>query len=1167
MSDLYRRTGLEFVGDVPWGTHFCHVYQREQDLLLLELPFLKVGLKDQEFCWWILPEHLTPQAAQAALRQAVPDLDRYLQLRQIEFTSLSGLGASGSLQLLAEQWQARLQQALGQGFQGLRVVHSISGQFHENDSHRLGEHLETGLRDVPVLVLCLVPVRPGHILDTLQMVKHHSRVVTLQDGEWKMAADPAGVTSARLLEHSHARFQSILESTGDGIALLDESGMIVEWSRSLENMTGLARSNAAGRYLWDIFEQLRLPGVENALTFSAIRAGILRRMQVGVDESQPNQWEVQICRADAATRTLEFGVFVYPGAHNFHVGFVVRDITERKLLEQSLVALKKSQQAEREHRLISDTLKDIVLDLNGTLDSGEVLRRAVISLQRVLPFDASSIFLFEKGRLNTVQASGYMERGFALEGRVVDLDPFTNPFFSKIIQTGAVVIADTQKTEDWCADPHLTWVRSHLSLYLKSKHITGFLNLESAQVNAFCEADVQRLQAVAEQIAWALENAWLFENARRRADEMAAIVAFSFDLRKAPQRSEMLPVILDNALKLLNAQGAALVFHSGARGELMVELGRGIWKGMSDNRLPVADVYTTQAMESFQQQQITDIKLMKAFHDQPGLSRLAVAICVPLVAQNQPVGALWIGLETPLLPDDLHLLMAISEISANALHRAALNEKTVERLQQLTTLHAVETAVNSSLDMGIVMGILLDRLIGVGGVGAADVLLLSPYSRNLEISASRGFRVPPLRLLHLGLNEEFSGRAVLERRSIIISEFSGYSNQWKRYHLMQTENIQTFIAVPLFSKGRVTGVLEVFFRRSYKPDQEWMEFIEGLGNQLAIAINNSSLVAELQRSNLELVQAYDVTLEGWARTLRLRDNEPEEHNQRLLERTLALARALKIDEAEFIHIRRGVLMHDIGKLGLPDSILQNHGLLSADEMNIMRQHPQTAYELLAPVSYLHPILDIPYCHHERWDGSGYPRGLIGEQIPLAARLFAVVDVWDALTSHHRYRAAWSPAKAAQYLREQAGCLFDPYIVDVFLRQSIQVLPEQLPTLLIVDDEEGVLHTLARSLRQDYHIFTANRAQKALEVIKANPVMVILTDQRMPEMTGVEMMRQVAELSPSTTGVVISAYSDTPAVLAAMSLPNICGILSKPWTSQELRQRLNEAVRLSRKKAG
>ena len=190
--------------------------------------------------------------------------------------------------------------------------------------------------------------------------------------------------------------------------------------------------------------------------------------------------------------------------------------------------------------------------------------------------------------------------------------------------------------------------------------------------------------------------------------------------------------------------------------------------------------------------------------------------------------------------------------------------------------------------------------------------------------------------------------------------------------------------------------------------------------------------AKLERINLELQEAYEATIEGWSRALELRDSETQGHTERVTTLSLRLAQAVGLSETELTHIRRGALLHDIGKMAIPDGILLKSGPLTAEEWAIMRRHPLYAYELLLPIAYLRPALDIPYHHHEKWDGTGYPDGLKGEQIPLAARLFAVVDVWDALISDRPYRPGWSQEKVKAYLQEEAGKYLDPQIVELFL---------------------------------------------------------------------------------------------------------------------------------------
>jgi putative nucleotidyltransferase with HDIG domain len=200
------------------------------------------------------------------------------------------------------------------------------------------------------------------------------------------------------------------------------------------------------------------------------------------------------------------------------------------------------------------------------------------------------------------------------------------------------------------------------------------------------------------------------------------------------------------------------------------------------------------------------------------------------------------------------------------------------------------------------------------------------------------------------------------------------------------------------------------------------------------------LFEDLQKSNLDLILAYDTTLEGWAKALELRDKETEGHSQKVTELTIRIARAIGLKKDELVNIRRGALLHDIGKMGIPDNILFKPGPLTVDEWAIMKQHPTYAFHLLSPIAFLHPALDIPYCHHEWWDGSGYPRGLKGEEIPLSARIFSIIDVWDALLSDRPYRKAWSKDRAISYIQDMSGKQFDPFVVDVFMKVIRQMLP-------------------------------------------------------------------------------------------------------------------------------
>ena len=368
--------------------------------------------------------------------------------------------------------------------------------------------------------------------------------------------------------------------------------------------------------------------------------------------------------------------------------------------------------------------------------------------------------------------------------------------------------------------------------------------------------------------------------------------------------------------------------------------------------------------------------------------------------------------------------------------RKRAEERIQRQLQRLAALRQVDMAITASLDLRVTLNVLLEQVTAQLGVHAADVLLLNPYTQTLEYAVGRGFRSSAIARSRLRLGEGHVGRTALKRQTVSIPNMREAGEILERAQLLADEAFIAYYASPLIAKGQVQGLLEVFHRAPLAPDSDWLEFLEILAGQAAIAIDNSSLFDDLQRSNVELVRAYDATLEGWSRALELRDYETEGHSQRVTEMTLDMARAMDMSEAELAHVYRGALLHDIGKMGIPDSILLKPGPLTSEEWRIMRCHPVYAYEMLSPIAYLRPALDIPYCHHEKWDGTGYPRGLQGEQIPLAARIFAVADVWDALRSDRPYRPAWPEGRAWEYIREQAGKQFDPKVVKIFLEMEV-----------------------------------------------------------------------------------------------------------------------------------
>jgi PAS domain S-box-containing protein/putative nucleotidyltransferase with HDIG domain len=381
--------------------------------------------------------------------------------------------------------------------------------------------------------------------------------------------------------------------------------------------------------------------------------------------------------------------------------------------------------------------------------------------------------------------------------------------------------------------------------------------------------------------------------------------------------------------------------------------------------------------------------------------------------------------------DELALLQGMADQAALAISNARLFAETQRRFDQIQVLREIEKAAASTPDVRYILNVILTQTVTHLRVDAADVLLLNRDTGLLEYALGTGFRTRSVESILLPNGQAGGGRAALERRVVGNPNRSILTNEvvvpWQ-----DEEGFVAYYAAPLIVKGVVNGVIELFHCSPLNPDRDWLAFIEAIAGQAAIAIDNAQLFIDLQLANLELTHAYDATLEGWSHALDLRDHETEGHTQRVAEMALRLARAVKIPEAEMIHIRRGALLHDIGKMGVPDRILLKPGPLDNAELIEMRRHPDYAFQMLSPIGYLRPALDIPYCHHEKWDGTGYPRGLKGEQIPLSARVFSVVDVWDALNSDRPYRLGWPPAQVREYIHSLSGLHFDPQIVDIFL---------------------------------------------------------------------------------------------------------------------------------------
>ena len=695
-------------------------------------------------------------------------------------------------------------------------------------------------------------------------------------------------------------------------------------------------------------------------------------------------------------------------------------------------------QSEREQRELAETLREIVALLVTAPDQAELFHRLLDQVGRVVPFDQAVIYLVVGDRVHPVHWSGFGR--FQLEDYVSTIDYRISDHLniSWMYETGSpIVIPDTHNHPGWVIYPESIFIRSYAGVPIRAHdQVIGFLSVHSVVPGFYNQSHIERLTIFSDEAAIALENARLLEETRHRLNELEVINKISASLRTAETLDQMLPIFVDGLLNAVNLTDGAILLFNPESNTLRMHVRRGLYAVYSIPPLQPGEGIMGHVFETGETYLAPDFSTDPLAY-QPSLAQIQAGtggVCLPLRTAREIVGVLTVSFPTAKqpTPDEIHLMETLVEISGNTFHRLRLHEETETRLQALTALRTIDLAIATSFDLRITLNVLLEQTISQLKVDAADILLYNSTLQLLEYKASRGFSGRMVEQTRLQLGQGYAGQAALEGRTIYLPDLHDRSITFSRFLHLTGERFVSYFAVPLMIKGDVKGVLELFLRSEFMPTSDWQDFLEALARQAAIAIDNAQLFDSLQHSRVELAMAYDFTLEGWARAVDLRDQETEEHTKRIVEMTVQLARRSGFNETELVHVRRGALLHDIGKIGVPDKILTKPGPLTDEEWVEMRKHPGFAKEFIEDIEYLRQAMDIPYCHHEHWDGSGYPRHLKGEDIPKSARIFSVVDVYDALTNDRVYRKAWPKEKVLDYLRDKKDKEFDPKVVEDFI---------------------------------------------------------------------------------------------------------------------------------------
>ncbi len=824
------------------------------------------------------------------------------------------------------------------------------------------------------------------------------------------------------LRESEERFRTVAQSANDAVIVADDSGTIVTWNKGAEKIFLYSEQEALGQPV-----SILMPEPYRSRHQEAAK----RIHDGGAPRIIGKMYESCGLRKDGSEVPVEISLASWETAQHQYYSAMIRDITERKRAEEEIL-----RNAAR-----TEALLHIAARLNAELDLQAVSNAICEETAHALNVPAAVVSLYdEKSDLLSIRADFGLPREF--RERHIPMSRTNYEQFTRALGT-VNTIPDAQAMPGLpnaalCVALDIRTIAG-ASMILHEENLVGTLSIYTLrEVRHFTADELTLLKGLADQAAQAISNAQLYEAEGRRTIRLMKILQLSIDLAILHDESALLNTLVTRAATIAESPACTVLLIDEGTNEAVLIAQSGLPEGTPPQlRIPLTLPIIRRSIESGEPIIIAHID-----RDAPQMRRLLVKpeitsfFAYPMMREKQTIGFITLSSLTPHTPSDSEITAyrLLADRAAAALENTRLLEKTERHLKQVQALHTIDAAITASMDLRLTLKIFLDEALAQLRVDAAAVLTLNPHTQTLDYITGSGFRTTSIEHSHLRFGQGIAGRAAYQRRRISSAELSE-TNGTPHNSLLKDESFVASYAVPLIAKGQIKGVLEIFNRTPLNPDDEWLEFLETLAGQAAIAIDNATLFEGLQRSNAELMQAYDATIEGWSRALDLRDKETEGHTQRVTEMALKLARAIGLSETELMHIRRGALLHDMGKMGVPDSILLKPDTLTDDEWIIMRRHPQLAYEMLSPIAFLKPALDIPYCHHEKWDGTGYPRSLKGEQIPLAARLFAIVDVWDALRSDRPYRASWSEEKVRQYIREQSGKHFDPMVVEVFLNND------------------------------------------------------------------------------------------------------------------------------------
>jgi len=855
-----------------------------------------------------------------------------------------------------------------------------------------------------------------------------ARVTRFQSGASNQAVIAhMNISGRKLTEEalhiSEERFSTIFHSSPNPIAITRLSdGKLIDMNEAWQAITGYAWEEAIGRNPVDL----------NLWVDPAERSRLTQKVS---EREAVQAFEMRLRKKTGEIRILLMSAEIVKLQEELCILTTAQDVTELKQAEQAVHLYTEQLQ----------TAGEMGRTLASHLDVEKIYQNLAQAVKRLLP-DVATVFVSRfAAEEKTITAVYGLQDDDALDVSKLPPLPFApegQGSQSTVIYTGTPLIVADLKNKlagrfqvRVGADERETQSAAYVPLAAQDR-ILGVLHVQSYTPNRFHQTDVELLTLVGNTAAVAIQNAELFAETRQRVRELETVNHISVALRASANQEQALAIMLEETLNVFNTRHGAISLWDEESETLHSVIARGWPAAMMERPIRSGEgIFGTvfAGGETYISSDFANDPLTLP-QSRPLLPLGWGGACIPIRANEKSLGVLTLAIPSQrvLRREDVRLLETLAEMVGTAINRMNLNEEVQRHLERLQSLRQIDAAIAGSFDRRATLETILAQVLSQLGVSAADILMLDSKTQALHMGAYKGFTTELDESIYVPIGRGFAGVAVSEKR-IVRADLQSVREVPAFYKLWQKEGFSSYHAIPLIVKGRPIGVLETYQRTLSTPSKEWFNFLETLAGQAGIALENAGLFENLENVNAELIQAYDSTIEGWSHAMDLRDKETEGHTIRVADLTMRLARTMGSSPADLIHIRRGALLHDIGKMGVPDRILLKPDKLTDDEWTIMRMHPTFAYEMLEEIHYLRPALNIPYCHHEKWDGTGYPRGLVGQEIPLEARIFAVVDVWDALTSDRPYRPAWTREKTLEYIHEQSGKQFDPDVVTIFLQ--------------------------------------------------------------------------------------------------------------------------------------